>query len=61
MAKVMYLRQILTTKPIWSSLRQKNTLTCVHFALSRQQDEGDDSPPDPGAKPSPEMIPKVTS
>jgi len=62
MAKVMYLRQIQTNKePAWNSMRPENTLTCVHFALSDQTDEGDDGPSDPGAKPSPKMIPKVTS
>jgi hypothetical protein len=61
MAKVMYLRQIQTSRERHETPSAKeNTFTCVHFAPSQEGDESNDGPLDPGAKPSPEMIPKVT-
>ena len=61
MAKVMYLRQIRLFRNSMELLYRENTFTCVHFAPSQEGDESNDGPFDSGAKPTSEMIPKVTS
>jgi len=62
MAKVMYLRQIRTSRePHGTPSAGENTFTCVHFAPSHEGDESNDGPFDSGAEPTSEMIPKVTS